>query len=90
MISLFPGSVFSPQLARKNIAMRANALLWEEAEQRGHALWYSEADMETCRQLLKKDWPDFTEKDISTVEMLALKYSDQPAAEDLSPDRTLN
>ncbi len=90
MISLFPGSVFDPHLTRKSLCARANMLLWEEAEQRGHSLWYSATDMDLCRQLVRKNWSDLTEKDIHIIEMLALKYSDEPAEADLAPDRVLN
>lgn len=89
MISLF-GSVFPQHILRKNVAMQANSLIWQESEERGPAFWQSEADMKICRELVSKEWSEFTDKDVEIVEMMALKYADKPTAADLSKYRVLN
>lgn len=90
MLGDFLLQLMPPHVANKVIAMRANASIWEEAKQTGESYWITKYDMKVCRDLLDKNWNDFTDKDIKMVDMLALKYSDKPSEEDLSPDRVIN
>jgi hypothetical protein len=83
-------SLVTPDQFRRIASMRANALLWEEAETRGHTIWKSPEDMELCRTFKSKPWTDFTEKELHIIDMLMLKYNDQPSPQDLSPERVIN
>ncbi len=80
-------SIFPPHMLVRAIAMRAMTSIWEEYEKKG---WKEAEDREFCSSLLNKKWIDYTDKEVKMVEMLALKYSDQPSPHDLAQDRVLN
>lgn len=82
--------IFPPHLIRRAIAARANQMIWEDHAKSGHDLWISDQDMEFCGNLLSKSLADLTDKEVLTVEMLALKYSDKPCDADLAKSRVLN
>lgn len=83
-------AVFPPHLIRRAIAHRANQLMREDHEGCAHEMWMSPQDKEFCATLLGKKAEDFTEKECMVVEMLCLKYSNQPSEADLSKERVLN
>lgn len=83
-------AVFPPYLIRKVVALRASILIWEEHTQNSHALWTDTEDMEFCSGIISKNPSELTERECLIVEMLALKYSDQPCEADLSKGRVLN
>lgn len=80
-------SILPPHMFARVIAMRAMVSIWEEFEQKG---WKDAADREFCAAAMKKRWNEYTDKEVQMIEMLALKYGDQPSPYDVSPDRVIH